>query len=184
MLDDDNPFWRFSLAVYAAPGVAAECLSLQSALNIDVNVLLYVAWLGNAHHVKLTDDAMTAIEARVQTWRDTVVRPLRAIRQDLKTMPAIVHSVVTDLRSEIARVELRAEQIEQAVLFDTSAERIDGMTEGTAEAPAAQAVPHNVNALLRRSIPNDDQDGSEAAKASCLITEAIAYQCATDESSQ
>jgi uncharacterized protein (TIGR02444 family) len=48
VLECDNPFWNFSLAVYAAPDVAAECLALQSALNIDANSLLFCAWLGRA----------------------------------------------------------------------------------------------------------------------------------------
>jgi uncharacterized protein (TIGR02444 family) len=46
MLDTGNPFWRFSLAVYKAPGVAAECLALQETLGNDVKVLLFCAFLG------------------------------------------------------------------------------------------------------------------------------------------
>lgn len=184
MLNDYNPFWRFSLAVYAAPGVAAECLTLQSTLNIDVNVLLYVAWLGNAHHVKLTDDAMAALDARIQTWRDTVVRPLRTIRQDLKTMPAMAHDAVKHLRSEIARVELRAEQIEQAMLFDTTDELIGGLIDGAATIPVAEATRHNVSVLLQRRIPGSDRNGPDTPKTFCLMAEAIAYRSASDESSQ
>jgi hypothetical protein len=33
----DNPFWTFSLAVYAQPGVAAECLALRTAANMRKN---------------------------------------------------------------------------------------------------------------------------------------------------
>lgn len=45
-LQRENEFWQFSLAVYAAPGVEAECLALQEALGIDVNLLLFFVWLG------------------------------------------------------------------------------------------------------------------------------------------
>jgi uncharacterized protein (TIGR02444 family) len=45
---DDNDFWRFSLSVYAAPGVADECLALQDTRGVDVNLLLFCAWLGGA----------------------------------------------------------------------------------------------------------------------------------------
>jgi uncharacterized protein (TIGR02444 family) len=48
MLQCDNPFWRFSLAVYAAPGVAPEFLALQDMRAIAINLLLFGAWLGNA----------------------------------------------------------------------------------------------------------------------------------------
>ena len=41
----DNAFWKFSLAVYAAPGVPEECLAVQERYGVDVNVLLFCAWL-------------------------------------------------------------------------------------------------------------------------------------------
>jgi hypothetical protein len=36
----DNPFWDFSLALYAKEGVADACLLLQDKLGYDVNLLL------------------------------------------------------------------------------------------------------------------------------------------------
>ena len=45
-LQYDNEFWRFSLAIYKPPDVAAECLALQEAVGLDVNLLLFCAWLG------------------------------------------------------------------------------------------------------------------------------------------
>ena len=80
----DSPFWKFSLAVYAAPGVAAECLALQSELNIDVNSLLFCAWLGAAKTILLGDRNLAAIDASVRQWHETVVRPLRAVRQKIR----------------------------------------------------------------------------------------------------
>jgi uncharacterized protein (TIGR02444 family) len=97
VLECDNPFWNFSLAVYATPGVAAECLALQSALNIDVNSLLFCAWLGSAKNT-LAEKNLAAIDAHVRNWRDTVVRPLQAVWHDIKTMPEMDHDAVKDLR--------------------------------------------------------------------------------------
>lgn len=171
MLDCDNPFWKFSLAVYAAPGVASECLALQRELNIDVNILLYVAWLGSAHKLKLTDENLTVVDANVRHWRDTVVRPLRAIRQHIKALPAMADDAVNDLRSDIARAELRAEQIEQAMLFNQADELIDS----EAAAPIAETVPHNVTALLKRTMLIAETAGRRLPKATRLIAEAIAY---------
>lgn len=42
----DHEFWQFSLAVYEAPGVEPECLALQEALAVDVNLQLFCTWRG------------------------------------------------------------------------------------------------------------------------------------------
>jgi uncharacterized protein (TIGR02444 family) len=31
---ESNPFWEFSLSIYAQPGVAVSCLDLQEALQV------------------------------------------------------------------------------------------------------------------------------------------------------
>lgn len=144
MLNCDNPFWRFSLAVYAQPGVADECLALQGALEIDVNGLLFCAWLGAERKLALDDKALTAIDACVQRWHGSVVRPLRAVRQTMKPMPDMADDAVKALRKEIAAVELRAEQIEQAKLFEIA----DVITKD-ANAATEDAVAANVTAFLR-----------------------------------
>jgi len=171
MLDCDNPFWKFSLAVYAAPGVAAECLTLQRALNIDVNVLLFATWLGSAHTIKLADGNFRTINNGIQSWHETVVRRLRTVRQDIKTMPAMTDDAVKNLRTDIARAELRAEQIEQAMLFELTPDLIDGPAATT----IAEAVRHNVAFYLRHGT-EPVQAGTEPPNAPRLIEEAIAYR--------
>ena len=130
MLDCDNPFRKFSLAVYAAPGVAAGCLALQDALNIDVNSLLFVAWLGASKKIVLSETELTAIEAHVREWHATVVRPLRALRRHVKTLSEMREDAAKLLSQDIAAVELRAKQIEQAFLFESAR----GMAAGAATA--------------------------------------------------
>lgn len=144
MLDCDNPFWRFSLAVYAQPGVADECLALQGELDIDVNVLLFCAWFGAERKLVLGDEAFAAIDACVQDWHESVVRPLRAVRQTMKAMPDMADDTVKALRKDIAAAELRAEQIEQAKLFE--------IADAIAQAARAggDAVAANIAAFLRR----------------------------------
>jgi uncharacterized protein (TIGR02444 family) len=34
-----NPFWEFSLAFYAEPGVAPACLAMQDLEGVDVNLV-------------------------------------------------------------------------------------------------------------------------------------------------
>jgi len=122
LLQSDNPFWQFSLAVYAAPGVAAECLALQNVLGIDVNMLMFCAWLG-ARKTVMTAEDIEAFEATVRPWRDSVVDPLRAARDAMKAMPEMAHDDVKALRKQILDVELGAEQMEQALLFQAFTDR-------------------------------------------------------------
>jgi uncharacterized protein (TIGR02444 family) len=170
MLDCDNPFRKFSLAVYAAPGVAAGCLALQDALNIDVNSLLFVAWLGASKKIVLSETELTAIEAHVREWHATVVRPLRALRRHVKTLSEMREDAAKLLSQDIAAVELRAKQIEQAFLFESAR----GMAAGAAT--AKDAVRANVVALLQRKKSAAPAGPSDAASAELLIAAATAYR--------
>ena len=60
---------------------------MQDALNIDVNALLFCAWLGAEKKLALNEANLTAIGAEVKRWHQNVVRPLRAVRQTMKPMP-------------------------------------------------------------------------------------------------
>ena len=134
------------MKVYAAPGVADECLALQRALSIDVNVLLFCAWLGAVKHYALDATDIVSITDAVGSWHNTAVRPLRAVRENIKIVPEMTHDEVRALRKQIAASELRAEQIEQALLH------------GWAQAlPARESdgAPHdlvrsNIEAFLKR----------------------------------
>lgn len=168
MLTFDNPFWKFSLSVYAVPAVSAECLDLQRRFDIDVNLLLFCAWAGSAHKIVLSEENFGAIEASVTVWHDSVVRPLRAARQNLKALPAMADPAVAALRKDIANNELRAEEIEQAMLF-ALAEPLAGTG---ATASAAEAIRHNVSAFLERKAP----PGAKPPQPEHLIAQAIGYK--------
>lgn len=116
-LETDNPFWRFSLRVYDAPDVAAECLELQDKLGLDVNVVLFAVWLGAIRGIVLEPSDLDRIDAVVAVWFADVVQALRAVRRRLKLMPAIADREVQALRKQVAGTELHSEQIEQALLF-------------------------------------------------------------------
>jgi uncharacterized protein (TIGR02444 family) len=109
-LQYDNDFWRFSITVYDRPGVAEECLALQQAIGVDVNVLLFCSWAG-ARGIALNRDDIEEIMGYVGAWQDQVVGPLRNIRQTMKSPK------VESFRTRIKAIELEAEQIEQAILF-------------------------------------------------------------------
>ncbi|MBI1204084.1 MAG: TIGR02444 family protein [Rhodopseudomonas sp.] len=175
MLDCNNPFWAFSLSVYARPGVATECLALQNERNVDVNFLLFVAWLGHAYALTLSDETLTSIDANIAVWRDTAVRPLRTIRQRLKPLPTMSEPAAQELRAQIAQLELRAEQIEQAMLYALSRDLVDHNSPAQRTTPA-DAILHNVTALLARHRTSVTSMDATPPQAGHLIAEAIAYR--------
>ena len=96
-----NPFWEFSLAHYALDGVPQACLALQDEFGLDVNVLLYGAWLAAMDRC-LTLEHLEDMERHIAPWRDRVVQPLRALRRQWRDYPA-----ASGIRDEIKRLELR-----------------------------------------------------------------------------
>jgi len=151
----ENEFWRFSLSVYSQDGVANECLSLQEALGLDVNILLFCAWLGT-RGVVLRRELIEAASQATACWHDNIVRPLRRVRQHLKTQGDIFAS----LRTRIKALELEAEQVEQAMLFayargipePVSKRRADAIAQNVGEYIAMKAgsmsLPHQFAAQV------------------------------------
>ena len=115
-LQYDNEFWRFSLAVYEQNEVAQECLALQEAQGIDVNLLLFCGWIG-AQGIILSSENISTASMAVAAWRETVVCPLRGVRQQTKSLSI---GELEDFRAHVKDLELEAEKIEQAILFDYS----------------------------------------------------------------
>jgi uncharacterized protein (TIGR02444 family) len=137
-LQYDNEFWRFSLAVYCQAEVEQECLALQQGLGIDVNLLLFCAWLG-ARGIALSREQIEAASGAVAAWHDQVVRPLRGVRQQIKTLK---RDAFENYRTKVKGIELEAEQIEQALLYDLSKK----ISTGVANSP--DAIARNINAYI------------------------------------
>ena len=115
----NDDLWEFSLKLYAEPGVAASCLSLQNRHGFDVNLVLFCIWYGFLHG-ELTDDLLkTALETS-DRWRETVVQPLRSLRtqlkRDLTESAYFSSSEISALRERIGTTELDAERIQQQEL--------------------------------------------------------------------
>jgi uncharacterized protein (TIGR02444 family) len=110
--------WRFSLAVYAAPGVAPHCLDLQDKCGADVNVVLALAWAGASGRGTIVTADLVALDRAVAPLRRAVVEPLRAARRWLRPMIAADRDPgdLDDLRTRIKAVELEAERRVQARL--------------------------------------------------------------------
>jgi hypothetical protein len=90
----------------------------------------------------------------------------------MKPLPVMTEAAVQMLRADIAKLELRAEQIEQAILFDLAA----GFGQGAPALSAVDAIRTNVAALLQRNIAHVGSAGDQHPKAERLIAAATAYQ--------
>jgi uncharacterized protein (TIGR02444 family) len=100
-------FWRFSLALYARPGIAEALIALQERAGYDVNLVLFALWAGAVLGVRLDAAALAAAESAIGGLRRDVVEPLRALRRRLKAEP---EADVRDLRRKILGLELAAER--------------------------------------------------------------------------
>jgi uncharacterized protein (TIGR02444 family) len=138
----DSAFWKFSVAVYSAPGVTDECLAVQERYGLDVNVLLFCAWIGQSRKIELGPKDIEALNAAVASWHDAAVRPLRSVRRYMKDM---AEAEIAALRTRIKAAELDAERIEQAMLFAYAEQRwtVDG------NAPLPSVVRSNLEGFLR-----------------------------------
>jgi uncharacterized protein (TIGR02444 family) len=139
-LQYDNDFWRFSLAIYKPADVAAECLALQETAGVDVNLLLFCAWLGTRAIVLSQSDIEAACRV-VAPWQNSVVRPMRSVRRHIKTQYG---DAFENLRSRVKDDELQAEQIEQAMLFAYA----QGIQSSSTGSDHRDAVARNVNAYI------------------------------------
>ena len=111
--------WAFALAVYAKPGVAEACLTLQNEAGVDVMLLLMATFAGAKHRILLTGDEINTLDEACRPWREQIVRPLRAIRSGLKTGPAPAPGDQTEpFRSKIKTLELAAEKLENQLLAE------------------------------------------------------------------
>ena len=91
--------WRFSLAVYRRAGVAPECLDVQERFGVDVNLLLFCAYLGALEAVVLSKDDLGQAAAVVRGWHGEIVRTLA---------PGEPQWLESDRQEAIALVEVEA----------------------------------------------------------------------------
>ena len=135
----DHSFWDFSLATYGRTGVSEACLALQEAHGADVNILLFCAWAG-CNGASLDRKRVEAACAAVDAWHREIVRPLRSVRQRLKTAldECPPGGLQPALRARIQKIELDAEHIEQLRLA-ALADDVDDVDTGAATLDEAAA---------------------------------------------
>lgn len=107
--DANGGFREFALGLYGVDGVSRAALGLQDRRGVDVNMLLFAAFVGARGDQVLTRDAIEDVRRRVGPWQDAVVSPLRAVRRTLKS--AAQHGAA-ELSARLREIELAAELIE------------------------------------------------------------------------
>ena len=111
--------WAFALALYARPGIAEACLTLQNEAGVDVMMLLMAAFAAVRYRIVLTPDEIKALDESCRPWREQIVWPLRTIRSQLKAGPLPAPSSETEqFRSKVKAVELAAEKLQNQRLAE------------------------------------------------------------------
>lgn len=161
----DHPFWRYSLSVYSKDGVPAELIALQDTFDIDVNMALFCLWLGRAAGLQLSDENLSAVSERCAHWNAQTVIPMRGVRRYLKSGTAVqaIAQRAAELRMQIKRLELLAEQIEQAILYDWFIDQRHRDSGGTRD-----IAEENLTLFMRRSVPDWDGQRTRATFVTTL----------------
>lgn len=139
--------WRFSLMVYARPGVADALIRLQDRGGHNVNLVLFGLWLGWCGGARLDAAGLARAKAAIAGIDGGVIVPLRRLRRALRADPDLD---IRALRRRVLSLEIAAERRVQARLA-ASAEfgRADnGDRRGLAEG--------NLRVILRSDVGSEE----------------------------
>jgi len=131
---------------------------LQDRYGIDVNVLLFCAYVGAVHGAVLSAQELSEVSGAVAEWQDKVVRSLRAVRRVLKPItsdPTPIAAPAAALRENVKAMELEAERLEQMMLERFCAAHIGRWP----RAEPAAVVVDNIDALFALSIDKTPRPG-------------------------
>lgn len=111
----------------------------------------------------MTASNLKAARDRVDAWHREVVRPLRALRKELKTGPPPAPDGITaHLRRSIQQVEIEAELIELDELGDLAASWESIPASGSPAESAALAIDAVVQASSPKPIDDLDRQAIQA----------------------
>ncbi len=170
---DTDLFTRFALQLYRRAGVADACLDLQNRHDVDVNVVLFAAFVGAVRRQGLTADDLDLAHRRVEAWHHEVVRPLRAVRQRLKTGPSPAPNDATgSLRRKLAQLEIEAEVIELGQLGALVSEPEAPRSTGGAAESATAAIETVIMTQTGIALNEKDREAIAAIAAAAHLLDA------------
>ena len=146
--------WRFSLTLYARPGVAEALIALQDRAGCDVNLVLFAVWLGAVRGHRLDQAQLAVAATAIAPISGDIVGPLRQLRRRLRSEPA---ADLQDLRRRLLALELAGERQVQYRLAEVAPVPIaEGDRRKAAEANLALALGAAAQsqeaAVLRRAL--------------------------------
>ena len=111
-----STIWPYVLRLYGVAEFGPAGIALQDSVGADVDILLYLCFLADGARPAARDD-VARMDASVKAWRENVVKPVRALRRQLKDGIAPVPLSVSDpIRNIVKNVELDAERIQLETL--------------------------------------------------------------------
>lgn len=109
---DATDFWRWSIACYDRPGVAAFCLDLQDRQGLDVNLALLLLFLAGQGFRPLSAAEVAAVDRAASAFRHRTLLPARTRRRALKAAGGPAYEAAKaaelDLERESQRLMLAA----------------------------------------------------------------------------
>lgn len=106
--------WNYTCNLYGEAEVEAACLSLQNNYSADVNVILFLCWLGSQEIFINNHKNLPSIVEVSRQWQKDIIEPLRHLRKQIGAMQGLDAKKV---KSSLLRSELEAEKSEQLALL-------------------------------------------------------------------
>jgi uncharacterized protein (TIGR02444 family) len=128
---EGSPYWRFSIAFYARPGISDLLLKAQEDHALDINMILYALWQAGEGSVLSSDDFLK-LNGVVSDWRETIVLPMRALRYSLKS-----RDMGGELYAQAKTLELSCERVQQQIMYEHALHHHKSGTSGDAIEPLA-----------------------------------------------
>lgn len=145
--NDAAAFWIFSLDVYAKPGVAASCISLQDRHDFDVNLLLLCLWLAEMRQLALDQGEISSLLTHIEAPRVSLVHPIRRARRWFRQWaPEPRNAEHGEVYAALEAAELLAERTIQAILIEGVADNFG--TIAVSNEAAARASLEDYRQLL------------------------------------
>lgn len=111
-----SDFWDWAVSAYGGEGVADRCLELQDTHGQNVPLVLFAVWAG-VRGVVLDEETAEAAVDISRAYADTVVLPLRTIRQRMRAVVGDMDDAHREaLRTRVKALEIEAERAQMEAL--------------------------------------------------------------------
>lgn len=110
-----HPFWDFSIKIYGESTIEKACLDLQERYQLNINLLLYSAWIAHSKKSELSLAVFEKLNKHIKEWHSKV-ESIRSVRRSLKRFQFDDIKVDENALQKVKNIELASEYIEQTML--------------------------------------------------------------------